>query len=175
MTATEYIILVDANDREIGVDEKLAAHEKNLLHRAFSIFIFRENPQLELLLQQRAFGKYHSGGLWTNTCCSHPRPGENILNAGERRLQEELGMKAKLKDLGWFHYNAHFENGLAENEIDHVLIGFVPENIEFHANPEEIHTTRWVTIQALEHEMKEAASKFTPWLKEALEMVKEHF
>src|SRR3990167_52338 len=96
MTATEYIILVDEADREIGTAEKLEAHRQNLLHRAFSVFIFRQGKQLELLLQQRALHKYHSPGLWTNTCCSHPRQGENIVAAGERRLKEELGIKAKL-------------------------------------------------------------------------------
>src|SRR5437763_15816865 len=112
MTATEYIVLVDAQDREIGIAEKLSAHEKNLLHRAFSVFIFRQTPAFELLLQQRAMNKYHSPGLWTNTCCSHPRSGEEITAAGGRRLQEELGIVTPLKDVGWFHYNAHFPNGL---------------------------------------------------------------
>src|SRR3990167_1504236 len=111
---TDQVILVDENDTAIGTAEKLAAHEQNLLHRAFSIFIFRDSPQRELLLQQRALGKYHSPGLWTNTCCSHPRPGEAILEAGKRRLQEELGLTSELSDLGWFHYNAHFPNGLSE-------------------------------------------------------------
>src|SRR3990167_3018254 len=105
MTATEYVILVDEHDQEIGQAEKLSAHQKNLLHRAFSIFIFHRTPQLELLLQQRALVKYHSAGLWTNTCCSHPHPGETVIQAGERRLQEEIGIRTSLKDLGWFHYN----------------------------------------------------------------------
>src|SRR3989338_4869056 len=129
MTATEYVILVDDHDQEIGYAEKLSAHKKNLLHRAFSVFIFRKQPRLELLLQQRALKKYHSAGLWTNTCCSHPRPGENIMQAAERRLYEELTIKTPLQDLGWFHYNAHFQNALSENEIDHVLLGDVPPDI----------------------------------------------
>ncbi len=119
MTATECIaleqvILVDEQDRDIGVAEKLLAHQKNLLHRAFSVFIFRQSPgsHLELLLQQRALHKYHSGGLWTNTCCSHPRPGETVIEAGQRRLREELGVVTPLADNGWFQYNAHFSNGL---------------------------------------------------------------
>ena len=127
MTATEYVILVDQTDQEIGIAEKLAAHLENRCHRAFSIFIFRylNHPEQspELLLQQRAFDKYHSGGLWTNTCCSHPRPGEAVLAAGERRLQEEFGIPASLRALGWFHYIAKFDNGLTENEVDHVLLG----------------------------------------------------
>ncbi len=92
MTATEYIVLVDSQNREIGTAEKLAAHQKNQLHRAFSVFIFRRSPQLELLLQQRAQDKYHCGGLWTNTCCSHPHPGESIIDAGQRRLVQELAL-----------------------------------------------------------------------------------
>src|SRR5262249_52461597 len=118
MTATEYVILVDEENRQTGLAEKLEAHQKNLLHRAFSAFIFRRNSNIEVLLQQRALHKYHSPGLWTNTCCSHPRAGESILAAGKRRLQEEMGVTAELADLGWFQYNAHFENGLSEHEID---------------------------------------------------------
>src|SRR3990167_4634178 len=106
MTATEYVILVNEVDQEIGVAEKLSAHQKNQLHRAFSVFIFQENSR-ELLLQQRAFHKYHSPGLWTNTCCSHPKLGESLIKAGERRLEEELGFTTSLKDLSWFHYIAH--------------------------------------------------------------------
>lgn len=172
MTATEYVILVDQDNQEIGVAEKLAAHEQNLLHRAFSVFIFRKAPQVELLLQQRAFHKYHSGGLWTNTCCSHPRQGEHIVAAGERRLHEELGIKAALTDLGWFHYNAHFSNGLAENEIDHVLVGLLPAALEIHPNPDEVNTFRWITIPALEHALAQDPTQFTPWLAEALTFAK---
>src|ERR1700733_9034100 len=104
MSATEHVILVDENDKEVGTAEKIQAHRESLRHRAFSVFIFREQPEVELLLQQRADEKYHSAGLWTNTCCSHPRPGEDILLAGQRRLQEEMGISVPLKSLGWFHY-----------------------------------------------------------------------
>ncbi len=172
MTATEYVVLVDSQNHPIGLAEKLFAHQKNLLHRAFSVFIFRKGQQIELLLQQRALGKYHSPGLWTNTCCSHPRAQESITAAGERRLSEELGMRADLRDLGWFHYNAHFSNGLAENEIDHVLIGQVPADLNFQPNPDEIATIRWITIPALEAELAAHPENFTPWLKEALAVVK---
>lgn len=172
MTATEYIVLVDKDDQETGTSEKLAAHEKNLLHRAFSVFIFRENSVPELLLQQRAAEKYHCAGLWTNTCCSHPRPGEDVVTAGERRLQEEFGITAPLTDLGWFHYNAHFDNGLSENEIDHVLIGKVAADIAPAPNPEEIQAWRWVTIDALEAEVAAHPERFTPWLSLALEFIK---
>ena len=174
MTATEYVVLVDAGNHEIGLAEKLFAHQMNLLHRAFSVFIFRKNPQLELLLQQRALGKYHSAGLWTNTCCSHPRARETIIAAGERRLYEELGFHTTLRDVGWFHYNVHFSNGLAENEIDHVLIGEIPTDLKFEPNPEEIHAVRWITIPALETELAADPTLFTPWLIEALDVVKKN-
>lgn len=174
MTATEYVVLVDEQDREIGLEEKLAAHEKNLLHRAFSVFIFRNKSTPELLLQQRALNKYHCPGLWTNTCCSHPRANENILDAGKRRLQEELGFSAELTDLGWFHYNAHFDNGLSEHEIDHVLIGALPQNHLIQLNPNEVHAIRWISIEAVEKELAAQPETFTPWFKQALSIVKNH-
>lgn len=167
----ENVILVDANNNPLGTAEKLAAHEQNLLHRAFSVFIFRDSPKRELLLQQRAFGKYHSAGLWTNTCCSHPRPDENIIAAGQRRLQEELGFATELTELGWFHYNAHFANGLSENEIDHVLVGTIDANLVINFNPEEIHAVRWVTVDDLQRELAAEPARFTPWLKQALELI----
>ena len=170
MSATEYVILVDAQDREIGTAEKLYAHQQNLLHRAFSVFIFRHQPQLELLLQQRALGKYHSPGLWTNTCCSHPCSTEDLLYAGQKRLVEELGLTANLSHVGWFHYNVHFLNGLSENEIDHVLVGTVSPHATISPNPEEVHTYRWVTLQDLRAEMAAHPEQFTPWLEKALEV-----
>lgn len=172
MTATEYVVLVDAGNHAIGLAEKIFSHRNNLLHRAFSIFVFRQGTQTELLLQQRALGKYHSPGLWTNTCCSHPRAGETIIAAGERRLYEELGIKTSLRDLGWFHYNAHFSNGLSENEIDHVLIGNIPADLHFEPNPAETHAVRWITIPELEAELLANPKNFTPWLSQALSLVK---
>lgn len=175
MTATEYrpeyVILVDDHDNEIGLAEKGLAHEKNLLHRAFSIFIFRKKPQLELLLQQRALHKYHSAGLWTNTCCSHPRPKESIIAAGERRLQEELGFTTPLINLGRFHYNVHFSNGLAENEIDHVLLGWIDDSTHIHPHPDEVHAYRWISIAELQQELAAHPEQFTPWLEQALAIV----
>lgn len=173
MTATEcvkpeYVILVDEKDQQVGIEEKLSAHQKNLLHRAFSVFIFRQKDKLELLLQQRALGKYHSPGLWTNTCCSHPRPDEDIIAAGERRLNEELGFSAELKDIGWFKYNAHFPNGLSEHEIDHVLIGIISDETKINPNPKEIHDYRWVTVTSLQQELAKHPESFTPWLQQAL-------
>jgi isopentenyl-diphosphate delta-isomerase type 1 len=169
---TEYLVLVDENDKEIGVAEKMTAHAQNQLHRAFSVFIFRhKNSQLELLLQQRALTKYHSAGLWTNTCCSHPRPNEDIIQAGERRLAEELGINTQLKNLGYFHYQASFANGLHENEIDHVLVGEVPEDLMITPNPDEVHALRWVTLNDLELEIAARETQFTPWLKKALAII----
>lgn len=177
MTATEYgteqVVLVDEQNHEIGLAEKMLAHEQNLLHRAFSVFIFRPGKHPELLLQQRALHKYHSPGLWTNTCCSHPRQGEDIITAGKRRLREEIGLEIEtLNDLGWFHYNAHFPNGLSENEIDHVLVGTMDPSVIFNINPDEVHAYRWISIADLEKELATYPEQFTPWLAQALEIVK---
>jgi isopentenyl-diphosphate delta-isomerase type 1 len=172
MSATEHVILVDENDKEIGIAEKIQAHRDSLRHRAFSAFIFREHVERELLLQQRADGKYHSAGLWTNTCCSHPRPGEDIIQAGQRRLLEEMGISAKLTSLGWFHYIAHFDNGLTENEIDYVLIGTIASD-EITPNPAEAKAHRWITIADLTQELRATPERFTPWLLQALDIVKE--
>ncbi len=176
MTATEYVILVDEQNNEVGQAEKLLAHQQNLLHRAFSVFIFRQSVQnqseWELLIQQRALHKYHSPGLWTNTCCSHPRQGEKIVAAGERRLKEEFGIEAELVDRGWFYYNAHFSNGLSEHEIDHVLVGVMAANDPIKPDPNEIAAYRWVTMDQLKQEMVAQPEKFTLWLGKALERVK---
>lgn len=168
MTATEYVVLVDDQDREIGTAEKLSAHKNNLLHRAFSVFIFRDTPERELLVQQRALTKYHCPGLWTNTCCSHPRQGEDILLAGERRLKEEMGIAANLQHAGTFRYNAHFSNGLSENELDHVLVGTIPPETAIQPHPDEAQAYRWMTLPELERELTENPAAFTPWFAEAL-------
>lgn len=170
----EYVILVNTEDEPIGQAEKITAHRNNQLHRAFSVFLLRKAPTFSILLQQRALDKYHCGGLWTNTCCSHPRLGEDIITAGNRRLWEELGIHATLENIGWFHYNAHFNNGLSENENDHVLIAFAPDDLTFTINPEEVHATRWISIADLEKELDANPEHFTPWLKQALAMVKKH-
>src|SRR5258705_9255778 len=117
----EEVILVNENDEQVGVMEKMEAHQKGLLHRAFSVFIFNEKGQM--LLQQRAATKYHSGGKWSNACCSHPRPGEELEAAAKRRLREELGIGTTLKKIFEFSYKVEFENGLTENELDHVFAG----------------------------------------------------
>jgi len=165
----EHVILVDENDQPIGEQEKLKAHELAQCHRAFSVFIYRLNTEneLEILLQQRHLEKYHCGGLWTNTCCGHPRPSETTLEAATRRLFEEMGIKSDLKEVGVFHYIARFDNGLTENEIDHVFIGMMKSEI-INPHPEEIQAYRWTTIQNLNMVIQETPHQFTPWLRQAL-------
>jgi isopentenyl-diphosphate delta-isomerase len=167
MTATEHVILVDEYDNPIGTAEKLEAHRKGLCHRAFSVFILRQKPRLEVLLQQRASHKYHSPLLWTNTCCSHPRSGEVVIEAGKRRLYEEMGIKAELETLGSFHYIAHFNNGLIENEVDHVLVGYWDES-EITPNPDEVAAYQWIDLATLKEKLKKSPQEFTPWLEQAL-------
>lgn len=167
----EYVILVDENDNPLGQQEKLKAHELAQCHRAFSVFIYRKNTndEIEILLQQRHLEKYHCGGLWTNSCCGHPRPGEATVDAATRRLFEETGIQSELKEIGVFHYIAPFENGLTENEVDHVFIGTMKnETITLH--PEEIQDYRWISLQDLETELREKLKQFTPWLKQALDI-----
>jgi isopentenyl-diphosphate delta-isomerase type 1 len=170
MTATEQVILVDENDNPIGSAEKLQAHRDKLRHRAFSVFVFRDGPKSEFLLQQRADDKYHCAGLWTNTCCSHPRPGEDIIAAGERRLREEMNLEVSLRSLGWFHYIAPFDNGLTENENDHVLVGATSVQ-EVLPNRREVKDYRWVSIGQLKRELAARPEMFTPWLGLALGVV----
>ena len=178
MTATiEYVIVVDEEDKEIRFAEKLLAHQKGWLHRAFSAFIFRSHPEtkkIELLLQQRAAHKYHSPLLWTNTCCSHPRPGEDITAAGQRRLKEELGLSLTLNQIGYFHYHAHFSNGLSENEIDHILVGFVKPNVSIQANPSEIHDYKWAELDAIQQSLASEPEQFTQWFAQAFNLAVQH-
>jgi isopentenyl-diphosphate delta-isomerase type 1 len=168
------VILVDLDDKPFGTADKMQAHRKGWLHRAFSVFLFREkNNQLELLLQQRAFDKYHSGGLWTNTCCSHPRPEEKTLDAAKRRLQEEMGIKAELKCIGQFHYCKTVTNDLTENELDHVFVGMLEQN-SFQINPAEVADYRWVSLATLEQELKQQPHQFTAWLAQAFAIIKQY-
>lgn len=164
---TELCILVDESDIQIGTEEKIKTHEKGLLHRAFSVFVF--NAAGELLLQQRALTKYHSGGLWTNTCCSHPRPGEETLAAAHRRLKEEMGFDCPLEEVFTFRYIAPFGNGLTENEYDHVLFGAWEG--EFQPNPDEVAATRWVNLNALKEELGQRPEEYSAWLSACLDRV----
>lgn len=157
----EKVILVDLNDEPIGLMPKMEAHEKGLLHRAFSVFIFNEKN--ELMLQQRALSKYHSPGLWTNTCCSHQREGESNIEAGKRRLQEEMGFTTGLKDTISFIYKAPFDNGLTEHEFDHILVGnFDGEPL---LNPEEAEAWKWMDLGDVAKDMQDNPSVYTEWFK----------
>lgn len=157
----ELVILVDEQDNETGTMAKLEAHQKGLLHRAFSILVI--NQKNEILLQQRAMGKYHSEGLWTNTCCSHPKPGETIEIAAHRRLQEEMGFDCSLEPAFSFIYKATLENQLLEHELDHVLVGkFEGKPIP---NPQEVMNYRWISFKDLKEEIQLIPNNFTYWFK----------
>jgi len=157
----EEVILVTKKDVQIGLMPKMEAHQKAALHRAFSVFIF--NDKGELLLQQRALDKYHSPGLWTNTCCSHQRDGESNIEAGKRRLQEEMGFNCDLKELFWFVYKAPFDNGLTEHELDHVMIGHYNENPKI--NKAEVAAFSWMTLEAVKNDIESKPHKYTVWFK----------
>jgi len=157
----EYVILVDTADRELGTMEKMEAHEKAVLHRAFSVFIF--NDRGELMLQQRAAHKYHSPLLWTNTCCSHQRQGESNIEAGKRRLREEMGFEVDLDKKFHFVYKAEFDNGLTEHELDHVMVGYY--NGEPTINPEEVASWKWINMEVLQQDMKDHPQDYTAWFK----------
>lgn len=157
---TEKIILVDLHDQMIGTMDKMAVHRKGALHRAFSVFLF--NSQGQLLLQQRASEKYHSGGLWTNTCCGHPRPGEQTLGAAGRRLREELGLTCELEELFHFVYRHEFDNGLTEHEYDHVVIGFSDELPD--PDPAEVADFSYLQPDELTADLRLRPEKYTAWL-----------
>ncbi|TYB70475.1 isopentenyl-diphosphate Delta-isomerase [Bizionia gelidisalsuginis] len=157
----EKVILVNEKDEQIGLMPKMEAHEKALLHRAFSVFVF--NDKNELMIQQRALSKYHTPGLWTNTCCSHQREGESNLEAGKRRLQEEMGFVTELEERTSFIYKAPFENGLTEHEYDHIMIGRF--NGEPLINPEEVEAYKWMLLEDVKMDMKNNPEVYTAWFK----------
>ncbi len=163
----EEVILVDEHDVSVGAMEKMEAHEKAALHRAFSVFIF--NAKGEMLLQQRAFSKYHSGGLWTNSCCSHPRPGEEIHEAASRRLTEEMGFVTPIKKVFDFIYKADFSNGLTEYEFDHVFAGYYDGKIE--PNKNEVCDYQYRSMQEIESMLKNEPELFTVWFQIAFPKV----
>ncbi|MBR2648398.1 MAG: isopentenyl-diphosphate Delta-isomerase [Sediminibacterium sp.] len=164
----EQVILVDEWDSELGFMEKIEAHEKALLHRAFSVFIFNDDG--ELLLQQRAVSKYHSGGLWTNTCCSHPRPGETTIDAAKRRLKEEMGFETGLYKAFDFVYKSNFENGLTEHEFDHVFIGYYNGIVLPDHNEVENYAFR--SLDKISEYMLSHPDFFTSWFHIAFPRVK---
>ncbi|PIQ17994.1 MAG: isopentenyl-diphosphate delta-isomerase [Flavobacteriaceae bacterium CG_4_8_14_3_um_filter_34_10] len=157
----ELVILVNDRDEQIGLMPKLEAHEKALLHRAFSVFIFNKNK--ELMMQKRALDKYHSPGLWTNTCCSHQRNGESNLEAGRRRLQEEMGFTANLKEIISFIYKAPFDNGLTEHEFDHILVGNY--NGIPNINTNEVADWKWMPIEEVKNDINKNPTLYTEWFK----------
>ena len=161
----EKVILVDENDNQVGLMPKLEAHQKGLLHRAFSVFIF--NSKYELLLQKRASSKYHSGGLWTNTCCSHPREGEEILDAANRRLIEEMGIETSLRKVHDFIYKAELDNDLTEHEFDHVIYGIYNEDPII--NKDEADDFKWIDMDSLNEDIKTNGNNYTIWFKIAFE------
>ena len=157
----EHVILVDEHDNQLGLMPKMEAHEKAVLHRAFSVFIF--NNDGDLMLQQRAAHKYHSPLLWTNTCCSHQRDGESNIEAGKRRLVEEMGFSTELKEVFSFIYKAPFDNGLTEHELDHVMVGYfdgVPE-----VNSEEVASFKWMSLEAIKEDIELHPNLYTAWFK----------
>ncbi len=157
----EQVVLVNEQDEPVGVMNKMEAHEKAVLHRAFSVFVL--NDKNEVMLQQRAHHKYHSPLLWTNTCCSHQRAGETNIEAGKRRLSEEMGFVVELKELFHFIYKAPFDNGLTEHELDHVMIGYSNQTPVI--NPEEVESWKWMTIEAIKEDMTLHPELYTVWFK----------
>lgn len=163
------VLLVDSCDMPIGKATKLEAHRSPLLHRAFSIFLYHED---KLLIQKRAFDKYHSGGLWANTCCSHPGDNMGITSDAEERLFEETGIRCKVKEIFCFEYEHKFDENLYEHEYDHVMIGEYKG--DFVLNPEEVEDMRWVSFSQIEKELKEQPKIFAPWFVIAAPRVMEY-
>ena len=157
----ENVVLVDTNDNPLGLMEKIEAHRKGLLHRAFSVFIIDDASRL--LLQKRSQTKYHSPGLWTNTCCSHPRYGEIVIDAANRRLLEEMGLSANLKHMFSFIYRADFDNGLIEHEFDHVFVG--TSNSDPIINPDEVCDWKWTDLEKIKKDIIENPQHYTEWFK----------
>ena len=155
------VILVDVQDNQIGLMPKLEAHEKGVLHRAFSVFIF--NNKGELMLQRRALSKYHSPGLWTNTCCSHQRDGESNILAAKRRLNEEMGFVAELIEKTSFVYKANFDNGLTEHELDHIIVG--KYNHSPVINSSEVDSWKWMSMEDIRNNINDQPHNYTAWFK----------
>lgn len=167
----EMVILVDQNDQQVGLMEKMEAHEKAVLHRAFSIFIF--NSKGEMLLQQRAFHKYHSPGLWTNACCSHPREGETLEQSTARRLEEEMGMQCQITKAFDFVYKADVGQGLTEHELDHVFLGETDQQPSI--NPDEVASWKYMKLEDLHQDMKSNPENYTVWFKIAFNELEEFY
>lgn len=167
----EFVILVNEDDQEIGLMEKMEAHQKAALHRAFSVFLF--NSRGEMLLQQRAFSKYHTPGLWSNACCSHPRKSESTLDAAIRRLDEEMGLKCEINEIFSFIYKADVSQGLIEHEVDHVFVGIT--DLVPVINRNEVESFRYQHPDSLKEEMEAHPERFTAWFKIAFDRTYEYF
>lgn len=167
----EQVVLVDHNGKPMGTEEKLNAHRRGVLHLAFSVFIFNSNQQM--LLQRRATEKYHSPNLWTNTCCSHPRQHETVLEAANRRLDEEMGMHCDLTPMFTFTYRAELDQQMIEHEFDHVLFGV--SDVEPIINPAEVSQFRYVSLTEIETELRANPDQFTEWFKIAFERIRQHW
>ncbi|WP_107039452.1 isopentenyl-diphosphate Delta-isomerase [Brumimicrobium mesophilum] len=164
-TGTKNVVLVDETDQVLGTMEKMQAHQEGRLHRAFSVIIF--NDKNEMLIHQRAKNKYHCGGMWTNACCSHPRFNEDSKDAAVRRMQEEMGFTTDLDYVGQFIYRTEFDNGLIENELDHLFIGkFNGTPIP---NPEEVEDFKYIGINELKLDIEKAPHNYTVWFKKIVE------
>jgi isopentenyl-diphosphate Delta-isomerase len=166
----EFVILVDESDNELGLMEKMEAHEKAVLHRAFSIFIF--NSKNQMLLQQRALSKYHSPGLWTNTCCSHPRQEETLEQATSRRLMEEMGMKCNITKAFDFVYKADVGQGLTEHELDHVFVGYSDELPDI--NRDEVESWKYMLLEDVKNDMTKHPEQYTVWFRIAFEQLENY-
>lgn len=167
LSMSELVVLVDELDRPIGIEEKIVAHRLGIRHRAFSVFIL--NSRNELLLQKRAKMKYHSAGRWSNTCCGHPRFSESVEEAGRRRLKEEMGLECTIRKLSAFKYKAELENGLVENEYDHVLVGTCEGNP--YPNITEVEAWKWVGLREIQRDVTEHPEEFTAWFRIAISIL----
>ena len=165
------VILVNEHDEEKGIAEKIYAHQQGYLHRAFSIFVYRSiNNVIEILLQKRAQEKYHSKGLWANTCCGHPKPGENITQAAAKRLTEEMGMIGNPRHMDQFIYKADLNDGMHEHELDHLLVcEYNGSSIQ--PNPDEVCATEWMTIPDIQKDYIESQDQYAAWFKPAFDRV----
>ena len=164
------VVLVDSDDNPLGMAEKMLAHQAGLLHRAFSVVLLRENEgHTECLLQQRAMVKYHSQGLWSNACCSHPGADEDIVDAAKQRMHEELNFSCSLKPVGSFIYQAELDTGLIEHELDHVLVGHFDDDVPA-PNSEEVMAVRWIGVDDLRKALQCEPEQYTPWLLHVLEI-----
>ena len=157
----DFVILVNKNDKKIGLMPKMEAHKKGALHRAFSVFIF--NNKNELMIQKRNINKYHSPGLWTNTCCSHQKDGESNISAGKRRLLEEMGFCVELNEIGSFIYNVGVDNGLVEHELDYILVGKYNGNVKI--NSDEVDNWKWMSLDNIKDDVRKRSKNYTEWFK----------